>query len=74
MRRCISRYRNVRFLIILSCEVSMKYLFAVTAAFVLALAVSLSRPEFVFGGEWLLLLMAPGGVWVLEDLNGSNGF
>ena len=52
----------------------MKYLFAVTAALVVALAVSLSRPEFVIGGEWLLMIMAPGGVWVLEDLNGSNGF
>ena len=74
MRRCISRYRNVRFLIILSCEVSMKYLFAVTAALVVALAVSLSRPEFVIGGEWLLLLMAPGGVWIWEDANGSSRF
>ena len=51
-----------------------KYLIATAAALLVALAVSLSRPEFVFGGEWLLLLMAPGGVWIWEDLNGSNGF
>ena len=48
-----------------------KYLIATAAALLVALAVSLSRPEFVFGGEWLLLLMAPGGVWVLEDIVGD---
>ena len=51
-----------------------KYIVAMAAALVVALAVYVSRSTPVIGGEWLLLLMAPGGVWVLEDLNGSNGF
>ena len=49
----------------------MKYLFAVTAALVVALAVYVSRSTPAIGGEWLLLLMAPGGVWVWEDV--KNG-
>ena len=48
-----------------------KYLIATAAALLVALAVSLSGPEFVFGGEWLLMIMAPGGVWIWEDIVGD---
>ena len=51
-----------------------KYIVATAAALVVALAVYVSRSTPAIGGEWLLMIMAPSGVWVLEDLNGSNGF
>ena len=51
-----------------------KYILATAAALLIALAVTVTRAAPGMGGEWLLLLMAPGGVWVWEDLNGSNGF
>ena len=51
-----------------------KYIVAMAAALVVALAVYVTRSAPVIGGEWLLMIMAPGGVWVWEDINGSNGF
>ena len=51
-----------------------KYLIVTATAIIIALAVTVTRVTPVMGGEWLLMIMAPGGVWVLEDLNGSNGF
>ena len=51
-----------------------KYLIATATALIIALAVTVTRAAPAIGGEWLLLLMAPGGVWIWEDLNGSNGF
>ena len=51
-----------------------KYIVATASALLIALAVTITRAAPVMGGEWLLMIMAPGGVWVLEDLNGSNGF
>ena len=45
-----------------------KYIIATAAALVVALAVCWTRSTPAIGGEWLLLLMAPGGVWVLEDV------
>ena len=49
-----------------------KYLIAAAAALVVALAVYVSRSTPAIGGEWLLLLMAPGGVWVWEDIVGDE--
>ena len=51
-----------------------KYIVAAAAALVVALAVYVSRSTPAIGGEWLMAVMAPAGVWVWEDLNGSNGF
>ncbi|MEG1433863.1 hypothetical protein [Eubacterium sp.] len=46
-----------------------KYLIAAAAALVVTLAVWWTRSTPVMGGEWLMVLMAPGGVWVWEDIN-----
>ncbi|WP_176770903.1 hypothetical protein [Eubacterium barkeri] len=45
-----------------------KYLITVAAALVVAMAVLWMRSTPAIGGEWLMVLMAPGGVWVWEDL------
>ena len=50
-------------------EVKMKkYIVATAAALIIALAVTVTRVAPVMGGEWLLMIMAPGGVWVWEDV------
>lgn len=49
-----------------------KYLTVTAAALLVALAVYVSRSTPAIGGEWLLLLMAPGGVWVWEDIVGDE--
>lgn len=51
-----------------------KYILATAAALLIALAVTVTRAAPVMGGEWLLMIMAPGGVWVWKDVYGNNGF
>ena len=48
-----------------------KYIFAAAAALLIALAVTATRAAPVMGGEWLMVLMAPGWVWVWEDIVGD---
>ena len=48
-----------------------KYLLATAAALLIALAVTVTRAAPVMGGEWLMVLMAPGWVWVWEDIVGD---
>ena len=48
-----------------------KYILATAAALLIALAVYVTRSTPAIGGEWLLLLMAPGGVWIWEDIVGD---
>ena len=45
-----------------------KYIVATAAALLIALAVTVTRAAPVMGGEWLMVLMAPGWVWVWEDV------
>jgi len=49
-----------------------KYLIVTATALIIALAVTVTRAVPAMGGEWLLLLMAPGGVWVWEDIVGDE--
>ncbi|SEA05046.1 hypothetical protein SAMN04515656_1039 [Eubacterium aggregans] len=49
-----------------------KYIVATAAALVVALAVYVSRSTPAIGGEWLMAVMAPGGVWVWEDMQNEN--
>ena len=49
-----------------------KYLIATATALLIALAVTVTRAAPAMGGEWLLLLMAPGGVWIWEDIVGDE--
>ncbi|SDY30381.1 hypothetical protein [Eubacterium barkeri] len=44
-----------------------KYILATATALLIALAVMWTRSAPAMGGEWLMVLMAPGGVWVWED-------
>lgn len=48
-----------------------KYIVAAAAALVVALAVYVTRSAPAIGGEWLMVLMAPGWVWVWEDIVGD---
>ncbi|SEA15098.1 hypothetical protein SAMN04515656_104116 [Eubacterium aggregans] len=45
-----------------------KYIIATAAALVVDLAVCWTRSTPAIGGEWLMVVMAPGGVWVWEDI------
>ena len=65
-------YLRIRFLKIQKGDIVMrKYLIATATALIIALAVTVTRAAPAIGGEWLLLLMAPGGVWVWEDIVGD---
>ena len=48
-----------------------KYLIVTATALIIALAVTVTRADPVIGGEWLIVLMAPCGVWVWEDIVGD---
>ena len=48
-----------------------KYILATATALLIALAVTVTRAAPAMGGEWLMVLMAPGGVWVWEDIVGD---
>ena len=51
-----------------------KYLIVTATAIIIALAVTVTRAAPAMGGEWLMVVMAPGGVWIWEDVYGNNGF
>ena len=48
-----------------------KYILATAAALIIALAVTVTRVAPVMGGEWLLMIIVPGGVWIWEDIVGD---
>ena len=49
-----------------------KYIVAMAAALVVALAVYVSRSTPAIGGEWLMLIIAPSAVWIWEDVVGDE--